>query len=89
MVFTVETSIRTAMMAAYGLLHLDKEVTPLYQPQYDIRIISMCLKKMLGTDHVTKSDLPPINPLKIGKEVDQVLEAFNSIPYVNDEDVNY
>lgn len=47
-VFTVETSIRTAMMAAYGLLKLDRPVTPLYEPHWDIRIITMCLKKMLA-----------------------------------------
>jgi len=88
-VFTVETSVRTAMMAAYGLLKLDKPVTPLYQPQYDIRIISMCLKKMLDVDAVKKSDLPPINPLKMNSEIEKLLTAFNSIPAVDDEEVIY
>ena len=88
-VFTVETSVRTAMMAAYGLLKLDRAVAPLYQPQYDIRIISMCLKKMLGVESVSKSDLPPVNPLKINKDIDKLLEAFNSIPEVKDDEVLY
>ena len=88
-VFTVETSIRTAMMAAYSLLNLDRAVSPLYTPHYDIRIIAMCLKKMLGTDTLKKSDLPTINPLRINKDIDIILEAFNSIPEVNDDDVIY
>ncbi len=88
-VFTVETSIRTAMMAAYSLLNLDRAVAPLYTPHYDIRIIAMCLKKMLGTDEVKKSDLPPINPLKLNKDIEKLLEAFNSIPEVKDDDIIY
>ena len=88
-VFTVETSVRTAMMAAYGLLKLDRPVTPLYQPQYDIRILAMCLKKMLDVDIVTKSDLPPVNPLKINSEIEKLLAAFNNIPAVGDEEVIY
>lgn len=88
-VFTVETSIRTAMMAAYGLLNLDRAVTPLYQGQYDIRIITMCLKKMMGTDQITMSDLPPINPFKLNDTIGQLLEAVNAIPEVRDDDVNY
>ncbi|MGN1399130.1 MAG: oleate hydratase [Erysipelotrichaceae bacterium] len=88
-VFTVETSVRTAMMAAYGLLKLDRPVTPLYTPHYDIRIIMMCLKKMLGTDEIKKSDLPSINPLKLNSEIQVLLDAINSIPAVNDDDIIY
>ena len=60
---TVETSVRTAMMAAYGLTGIDRKVLPLYQGQYDIRWLVMCMKKMLGTDKIKYSDLPPLNPL--------------------------
>ena len=88
-VFTVETSIRTAMMAAYGLLDLDRAVTPLYEPHWDIRILTMCLKKMMGTEEIKKSDLPPVNPLKLGIEIDKLLQAVNSIPEVDDDDINY
>ncbi|MGN1104312.1 MAG: oleate hydratase, partial [Candidatus Coproplasma sp.] len=88
-VFTVETSVRTAMMAAYGLLKLDRPVAPLYTPHYDIRIVAMCLKKMLGTDKLKKSDLPPINPLKMNSEIEKLLQAINSIPVVNDDDIIY
>lgn len=88
-VFTVETSIRTAMMAAYGLLGLDRAVTPLYEAQYDIRIIAMCLRKMMGVTEVTPKDLPQINPLKIGAMAEQACDVFNHIPEVSDDAVNY
>ena len=89
-VFTVETSVRTAMMAAYGLLKLDRPVTPLYQPQYDIRIIAMCLKKMLGIrGEVTFEDLPQIDPMELGSQVGALLNAVNSIPEVADDDIIY
>lgn len=79
-VFTVETSVRTAMIAVYRTLHLDKPVTPLFEPQYDIRIIVACLKKMLGVETITKDDLPPINPMKLPKMTENVLLAVNTIP---------
>ncbi|MGN0298004.1 MAG: oleate hydratase [Lachnospiraceae bacterium] len=88
-VFTVETSVRTAMMAAYGLLKLDRPVTPLYEPHYDIRILSMCLKKMLGTDTLKKSDLPLINPFQINSKIEELLGMINSIPEIKDDDVIY
>lgn len=38
-VFTVEYSVRSAQMAVYSLLKLDKEVPPISQHQYDVRIL--------------------------------------------------
>jgi oleate hydratase len=38
-VFTVEYSVRSAQTAVFSLLHLDKEVTPIYKGQYDISIL--------------------------------------------------
>mgnify|MGYP001381926436 CR=1 FL=1 len=37
--FTVEYSVRSAQMAVYGLLDLDKIVTPINKHQYDVRVI--------------------------------------------------
>lgn len=45
-VFTVETSVRTAMIAVYRLLHLDRPITPLFQGQYDIRMVNVALKTL-------------------------------------------
>lgn len=85
-VFTVETSVRTAMMAAYGLTGIDRKVLPLYQGQYDIRWLVMCLKKMLGTDEVKLSDLPPINPFELKKDLQQMLDVLNATPSINWDD---
>lgn len=83
-VFTVETSVRTAMIAVYRTLHLDKPIAPLFEAQFDIRIIVACLKKMLDTDTLRKDNLPPINPLKLPKMIDELLKAVNSVPAMKD-----
>lgn len=85
-VFTVETSVRTAMMAAYGLTRIDRKVLPLYQGQYDLRWLVMCMKKMLATDELRISDLPPVNPLAIKKDIQGILNFLNEIPEVNWDD---
>ncbi|MDO9035521.1 MAG: oleate hydratase [Methanoregula sp.] len=38
-VFTVEYSVRSAQTAVFSLLHLDKEVTPIYKGQYDLGVL--------------------------------------------------
>ena len=85
-VFTVETSVRTAMMAAYGLTGVDRKVLPLYQGQYDIRWLVMCMKKMMQTDEIKFSDLPPINPLTVKKDIQGLLSFLNEVPEVNWDD---
>ena len=82
-VFTVETSVRTAMMAAYGLTGIDRKVLPLYQGQYDIRWLVMCMKKMLMTDEIKFSDLPPINLLTVKKDMQGMLDFLNDVPEIN------
>jgi oleate hydratase len=57
-VFTVETSIRTAMIAVYRMLELDKPITPLFEAHYDIRIIMACVKKLLGVEMLTMDSIP-------------------------------
>lgn len=52
-VFTVEYSVRSAMMAVYGLLKLDKEVTPVYEGQYDIRVLINAVKTMFGNKEIS------------------------------------
>ncbi len=47
-VFTVEYSVRSAIMAVYGLLGLDKQVPPVYEGQFDIRVLLKALKTMMG-----------------------------------------
>ena len=88
-VFTVETSVRTAMMAAYGLLNLDKPVVALYEGQWDIRLLVSCLKKLTDKKELDLEDLPPINPLKIKSELKKLLAVINSIPQLDHNKVNY
>lgn len=81
-VFTMETSVRTAMIAVYRMLHLDRPITPLFQGQYDIRMVNVALKTLLGKDKIEVSDLPKVNPLKIGQMMHELVEAINQIPPV-------
>ncbi|MGO8946915.1 MAG: oleate hydratase [Ktedonobacterales bacterium] len=49
-VFTVETSVRTAMMAVWGLTGLAKPMIPLPEPIYDVRVLADNVKLMTGTE---------------------------------------
>jgi oleate hydratase len=57
-VFTVEYSVRSAMMAVYGLLDLGKEVDPVYPSQYDIRVLINAAKTCLGIDNLPLKNIP-------------------------------
>lgn len=78
-VFTVETSVRTAMIAVYRLLHLGCPITPLFQGQYDIRMVNVALKTLLGKDKIEVSDLPKINPLKLPQVMHEIVNTVNQI----------
>ncbi|MEK3759151.1 oleate hydratase [Paenibacillus sp. FSL R7-0337] len=47
-VFTVEYSVRSAMMAVYELLKLEKEVIPVHPSKYDVRVLLTALRTCLG-----------------------------------------
>ena len=49
-VFTVEYSVRSAIMAVYGLLNLEKPVPEIYPSQYDIRVLATAVKTMKSDD---------------------------------------
>jgi oleate hydratase len=49
-VFTVETSVRTAMMAVWGLTGLEKPMVPLPEPYRDVRVLADNVKMMTGCD---------------------------------------
>lgn len=71
-VFTVEYSVRTAMMAVYGLLKLGKEVDPVYPSQYDIRVLANAAKTCLGLNNIPLKDIP-IGLLLKGTEILKLL----------------
>lgn len=81
-VFTVETSVRIAMTAVYKMYHLDKPIVPLFKGQYDIRMLNVALKTMLGKDKIEVSDLPKINSLKLHETLNQLVDGINAIPDV-------
>jgi|WetSurMetagenome_2_1015567.scaffolds.fasta_scaffold93118_2 oleate hydratase len=51
-VFTVEYSVRSAMMGVYTLLSLDKEPPEVWPSQYDMRVIARAVKSMYGDKHI-------------------------------------
>jgi oleate hydratase len=57
-VFTVETSVRTALMAVWGLTGLQKPMVPVYEPAYDLRVVVANLKAGLGIDEFSLADVP-------------------------------
>ena len=59
-VFTVETSVRTAMMAVWGLTGLDKPMVPLHEPRYDVRVVIANLKAALGIEELGFKALPAL-----------------------------
>ena len=71
-VFTVEYSVRTAMMAVYGLLHLDKQVDPIYPAWYDIRVLATAAKTCLGLNKLPLEKLP-LGKLVEGTEIEKFL----------------
>ncbi len=49
-VFTVEYSVRSAIMAVYGLLKLEKPVPEIYPSRFDIRALAAAVKTMKSED---------------------------------------
>lgn len=70
------------MIAVYRMLHLDRPITPLFQGQYDIRMVNVALKTLLGKDKIEVSDLPKVNPLKLPQTMHEIVNAINQIPPV-------
>jgi len=77
-VFTVETSVRTAMMAVWGLTGLNKPMVPMYEPVYDLRVIIASLKATLGIDEITPDSLKAI--AAAGPPLPALLAFVNALP---------
>lgn len=71
-VFTVEYSVRTAMVAVYTLLHLNKKVEEVYPAWKDIDVLAAAAKKCLNLKGVPFEKLPLEKLLK-GSEILEVL----------------
>jgi oleate hydratase len=77
-VFTVETSVRTALVAVWGLTGLQKPMIPVYEPGFDIRVIAANLKASLGIDEISLSALPQI--LLSGPSLKLVASSLKNMP---------
>lgn len=73
-VFTVEYSVRSAMMAVYGLMDLDKIVESVYPSQYDVRVLVNAAKTCLDMDKISLKDLP-LGKLLQGTELEALLKS--------------
>lgn len=79
-VFTVETSCRTGMYAAYALSGVTKKSIEIAPTFYDLRYIKGQLMKIMNKeDELSTKDLPKINPLKIKEMENKILHLVNSI----------
>jgi oleate hydratase len=77
-VFTVETSARTALMAVWGLTGLRKPMVPVYEPAYDVRVVVANLKASLGIEKISPSTLPKI--LASGPSLKLLAGRIGSLP---------
>jgi oleate hydratase len=80
-VFTVETSVRTAMEAVYQLTRLDKDIIEVNPSRYDIRLLVDMMKRNAGIKgKFTGADLPRFNPFKLIKIRQTIVDYVNAIP---------
>ena len=77
-VFTVETSVRTAMMAVWGLTGLKKPMIPMNEPIYDLRVLVASTKATLGIDKITLDNLPAI--ARSGPSLPSIISFLNDLP---------
>jgi oleate hydratase len=88
-VFTVETSVRTAMEAVYGLLQLDKPIIPVSPTRYDIRHLAASIRAVLDTETFHVKDLlqllapAALHPHELFELV-KLVELVNQIPEPGD-----
>ncbi len=78
--FTVESSVRTAMMAVWGLTGLQKPQVPMYEPIYDVRVIAKSLQMAVGSDTLSLEALDKVKSAT-GKSTAKLLdEALKHTP---------
>ena len=78
--FTVESSVRTAMMAVWGLTGLQKPQVPMYEPIYDVRVIAKSLEMAVGSDTLSLEVLDKVKSAT-GKSTAKLLdEALKHTP---------
>jgi oleate hydratase len=74
--FTVESSVRTAMTAVWGLTGLQKPEVPMYEPIFDVRVVAKSLAMAVGSDKLNLEVLDKVRSATggtIGKLLDAAL----------------
>ena len=82
--FTVESSVRTAMMAVWGLTGLEKPMVPMCEPLFDMRVIAKSLKMAAGTDTLSLEILDKVKS-STGGSIARLLEG--AVSHMPDPDV--
>ena len=77
-VFTVETSVRSAMLAVWGLTGLSTPPIPMHEPQYDVRVLLSAYKAALGLDSIGLADFPLV--LRTVPGLRDSLRLLNRVP---------
>ena len=78
--FTVESSVRTAMMAVWGLTGLNKPQIPMYEPLFDVRVIAKSLKMATGSDTLSLEIIDKIRSSTRGSAGQLANAALGHIP---------
>ncbi|MGN0298003.1 MAG: oleate hydratase [Lachnospiraceae bacterium] len=79
-VFTVETSCRTGMYAAYALSGVEKKSLEVAPTFYDLRYVIAQIKKIQNINGpITGKNLPKMNPLKFREMERKILALVNGI----------
>jgi len=78
--FTVESSVRTAMMAVWGLTGLKKPQIPMYEPLFDVRVIAKSLKMATGSDTLNLEIIDKIKSSTRGSAGQLADAALGHIP---------
>jgi oleate hydratase len=78
--FTVDSSVRTAMMAVWGLTGLQKPQVPMYEPTFDVRVIAKSLQMVVGSDSLSLEVLDKIRSATGGTAAKLVDEALRRTP---------
>jgi oleate hydratase len=72
--FTVESSVRTAMMAVWGLTGLKKPEIPMYEALFDIRVIAKSLELAAGSDTLSLETIDKIRS-STGGSIERLVDA--------------
>jgi oleate hydratase len=78
--FTVESSVRTAMMAVWGLTGLEKPQVPMYEPIYDMRVVAKSLEMAVGSDTLSLDALDKVKAATGGSTAKLLDEALKHTP---------